>query len=310
MTGTVNMADASIALMTRTGFAKVLIAVLFISGFGTKAAIAPFHAWLPDAHPAAPAPISAMLSGILIKSLGVYALIRILYNILGMTYPISMVLTALAVLSILGGSFLAIGQWDMKRLLACSSISQVGYIILGLGLATPMGVMGGLFHLFNHAIIKPLLFMSAGAVEYATGTRQMKDLGGLRQNMPVTANTSLIASLALSGIPPFNGFWSKLFIILACVQAGRLWLAIIAVIGSILTLAYLLRAQKYVFFGPSKHTNIVEVPFVMCASMIVLALICVLTGLFFPFVLGNIINPAVAILMNGTNYSRMISGGL
>jgi multicomponent Na+:H+ antiporter subunit D len=311
ITGTANMADIAQCFPGNANYARMLITLLFLLGFGTKSAIIPFHAWLPDAHPAAPAPISAMLSGVLIKALGIYALVRIFYNVLGMTHQLSNVFMALGVISLLAGVIMALGQWDFKRLLAYHSISQVGYIILGIGLATPLGVLGGLFHLFNHAIFKPLLFLTAGSVEYSTGTRQLKELGGLRQKMPVTSNASLAASLAISGIPPFNGFWSKLFIIIACIQAGKLWFAAAAVIGSILTLASFMKIQKYIFFEklPAQLRNTKESPWFMGASMAILALLCLGVGVFFPFIVNFLINPAVASVAIGTGYGRLVLGG-
>lgn len=310
MTGTTSMAGVSRALPFIRTSAKAFISMLLLVGFCTKSAIFPFHAWLPDAHPSAPAPISAMLSGVLIKALGIYSITRIFYNVFGMTHQVSFILVTLGALSILVGSFLALGQWDMKRLLACSSISQVGYIIIGIGLATPMGVMGGLLHLFNHSIIKPLLFLNAGSVEYSTGTRDMKELGGLGQKMPVTGMTSMIGSLSISGVPPFNGFWSKLMIIIACIQAGSFILAFVAVLGSILTLGYFLRLQKESFFGniPAKLKRIHRTPFAMGLSMAVLAVCCFVCGIFFQYVIKFLINPAVLSVAGGTAYNRIIGG--
>ena len=119
------------------------------------------------------------------------------------------------------GGLSAVGQSDIKRLMAYSSISQMGYIFLGLGIATPLSIFAAFFHLFNHSVFKSLLFLNAGAVEYATGTRDMNKLGGLMQKMPVTGSTNFIGILSISGIPPFSGFWSKLLIILAAVAAGH-----------------------------------------------------------------------------------------
>ncbi len=171
------------------------------------------------------------------------------------------------------GVFLAIAQWDFKRLLAYHSISQIGYVILGIGLGTPMGIFGGLFHLFNHSVFKSLLFLNSGAVEYSLGTRDLGQMGGLREKMPITANTSLIASVSISGIPPFNGFWSKLVIILACIQAQHFGYAFLAVVASILTLASFMKVQKYAFWGKlnEKNRRIKEVPLAMRLSMIILA---------------------------------------
>ena len=310
-TGTFNIAEASPLFSDKAGYVRGMAAALFLAGFGMKAGLVPFHSWLPDAHPSAPAPISAMLSGVLIKALGVYALIRVFYNMLGMSPQLSSVLLALGTISMLVGVILALVQWDFKRLLAYHSISQIGYVILGIGLATPMGIMGGLFHLFNHSIFKSLLFLNAGAVEYKTGTRDLQELGGLSGAMPVTSKTALVASFSISGIPPFNGFWSKLFIILACVQAGKIWLAAAAVACSILTLASFLKVQKYVFFGKAHSTpqNKGDAPWPMGMSMIILALVCLLCGIFFPVVISVLINPAVVALANGVGYSKMILGG-
>ncbi|RKY31686.1 MAG: NADH/ubiquinone/plastoquinone (complex I), partial [Candidatus Omnitrophota bacterium] len=137
-TSSLNMADIARVLTVKHSVIFLnFVAVLFFAGFGLKAALVPFHAWLPDAHPSAPAPISAMLSGVLIKVLGVYALVRVLFNIFGMNYTFSVILMILGVISMLVGVFLAVGQWDLKRLLAYHSISQIGYVILGIGLGTP-----------------------------------------------------------------------------------------------------------------------------------------------------------------------------
>ena len=308
LTGTLNLAEAGEILPVTNAYSRSLAVAFFIIGFGMKAALVPFHSWLPDAHTAAPSPVSAMLSGVIIKALGVYAIARILFNVFGMTPQLSALLAALGVVSILVGGFLSVGQWDMKRLMAYSSISQIGYIILGLGLATPLGIMGGLFHLFNHAFMKSLLFLNAGAVEKKTGSRDLRELGGLRQKMPVTAATSLIGSLAISGLPPFGGFWSKLFIIIACVQAGKLWFALAAILGSLLTMGSFLRMQKYAFFGrlKDKFAAIKEAPLAMSLAVIILALVCLGLGVFFPLVISYVINPAVVTLANGVGYSKLI----
>lgn len=312
-TSTLNMADISLTIAQK-GFSSVIlfVSVLFIAGFGIKSALVPFHAWLPDAHPSAPASISAMLSGVLIKVLGIYSLMRIFFNIFGVTEVMLTILTALGAISLLVGVFLAIGQWDLKRLLAYHSISQIGYVVLSIGLGTPLGILGGLFHLFNHSIFKSLLFLNSGAVEYATDNRDLKKMGGLKEKMPVTSNTSWIASMSISGIPPFNGFWSKLIIILACVQADRIGLAFIAVIGSILTLASFMKVQKFAFFGKLNTTldKIKEVPVSMRLSMIIFAAICLFGGLLLiPHLMEYFLKPAVNVLVSGTEYAFTVLGG-
>jgi multicomponent Na+:H+ antiporter subunit D len=293
----------------------LLALALLLAGFGIKAALVPFHTWLPDAHPSAPAPISATLSGLAIKAAGAYAITRIVFNVFGLTPQLSQILTTLGVISMVVGVLLALAQWDFKRLLAWHSISQMGYILLGIGLGTPLGILGGLFHLINHSVFKSLLFLNAGAVEYATGTRDLQKLGGLSNKMPVTASTSLIASLSIAGVPPFNGFWSKLLIILAAVFSGQYFYATLAAIVSILTLASFAKIQKYVFFGSAntgtappgpavdiQHTK--EVPVTMQIAMLFLAVLCVLGGIFYPYIIGQLLNPAVISVLDTNRYAQ------
>jgi len=313
-TSTLNMADmANILAQKSASNITIMVSVLFIMGFGLKAALVPFHAWLPDAHPSAPAPISAMLSGVLIKSLGIYTLCRIFYNVIGINFPLSSILMILGTLSMVIGVFLAIGQWDFKRLLAYHSISQIGYVILGIGLGTPLGIIGGLFHLFNHSVFKSLLFLNSGAVEYATGTRDLQEMGGLATKMPITSTTSLIASMSIAGIPPFNGFWSKLIIIIAAVQANHLGYAFWAVLASILTLASFTKVMKYAFFGElrKKWSEVKEVPFFMKIAMVILALICVVGGaLLIPNINEVFLKPASDVLLEGTKYADIVFKGI
>lgn len=312
-TSTLNMADMA-GVLVKKGAANIVLLVsgLFIMGFGLKAALVPFHAWLPDAHPSAPAPISAMLSGVLIKSLGVYTLCRVFYNVIGIKYSVSSILLILGALSMVIGVFLAIGQWDLKRLLAYHSISQIGYVILGIGLGTPLGIAGGLFHLFNHSVFKSLLFLNSGAVEYAAGTRDLHKMGGLSEKMPVTGATSLIASMSIAGVPPFNGFWSKLIIIIAAVQANRYGYAFWAVLASVLTLASFTKVMKYAFLGKLKERweDIKEVPFFMKLSMGILALICIAGGvLIIPAVNKVFLYKASEALASGVKYTMTLLGG-
>jgi len=308
-TSTLTMADVGLQISS-SGTPKLLFLVygLFIAGFGLKTALVPFHAWLPDAHPSAPAPISAMLSGVLIKTLGVYAIVRIFFNVFGAPTVVLQILMLLATLSIVIGGFLSIVQWDFKRLLGFSSISQIGYVVLGFALGTPLGILGGILHLFYHAIFKSLLFMDSGAVEYATDTRDLRQLGGLSKEMKVTSSTTMIGTLSIAGIPPFNGFFSKLIIIIACIQAGQVVLGIIAALVSIVTLAYFLKVQKHAFYGKKGSAKVLEkVPFVMKAVMIVLAALCFLSSLIMiPSIREKYISPIVDTVMGKTSYIQNI----
>jgi len=282
-------------------------AAFFLMGFGLKAAMVPFHAWLPDAHPSAPAPISAMLSGVLIKASGVYALVRFVFSVFGGDPTLGWVLIVLGVLSMVLGALMAAGQEDFKRLLAYSSISQVGYVVLALGAAAVMrargvsegivglAVFGGLFHLANHAVFKALLFLCSGSVEYATGTRQLKELGGIGRRMPVTGACLRVGALAISGVPPLNGFWSKLFIIVALVLGEMYVLAAVTGVVSFLTLMYYAKVQRYVLGGePSASVDRArEVPAGMAVATVLLAVLCVATSLLaVPAVRSRVMDPA------------------
>jgi len=324
-TRTLNIADIRAAFSE--GHEKsfyLLVQLMLLTGFGLKAAIIPFHAWLPDAHSSAPSPISAMLSGVLIKAAGIYVIIRLFFNMFEITEGMATVITTLGVISMVLGTFLAIGQWDIKRLLAYSSISQMGYVIMSVGIGmlltargiksdvAALAITGGIFHMLNHAAFKGLLFLNAGAIEYSVGTRDLREMGGLAKSMPVTSATSFVASLSISGIPPFNGFFSKLIIIIAAVMGHFYLLAALAALVSIITLAYFMKFQRYAFYnGNTGKTlkEIKEVPGPMLLSMIILAVACLLLStLALPAIRDAVLTPATDILMDQMKYSLQITG--
>jgi multicomponent Na+:H+ antiporter subunit D len=261
---------------------------LFLCGLFIKGGLVPFHAWLPDAHSAAPAAVSIVLSGVQIKVLGAYAIIRLVNTVFGYTSSIGYMLLAVGMISIFFGALAALGQRDFKRMLAYSSISNMGYIILGFGCGTGLGTAGALFHLFNHAVFKSLLFVNAAAVESRTGTRDMDKMGGLGSKMPLTSLSSVLASLSAAGVPPLAGFWSKLIIVMALWGSGHHAYAVLAVLGSLVTLAYFLSMQRRVFFGRIKdeYADIKEAGFGLVFPALILSVITVGVGLIFPFLPG------------------------
>jgi len=323
-TGFLNMAQVAQVLggapMNR---AVTLAAAFFLVGFGLKAAMVPWHAWLPDAHPSAPAPISAMLSGVLIKALGVYALARLFFNVIPIRPEFATALVVMGALSMVLGVFLAVGQWDFKRLLAYHSISQMGYVVLALGVAGEMvlggrptiaavAAAGGLFHMFNHAAFKSLLFLCSGATEFATGTRQLKELAGVKTKLPFTGTCLRVGALSISGVPPFNGFWSKLMIVVALVMAGHPWLAAMTILVSFMTLLSFIKVQRYILEGdPSPEVARAEpVPASMKIAMALLAIVCIGAGLLFPFFRERLIDGASGVLVNSVaDYVTMALGG-
>jgi multicomponent Na+:H+ antiporter subunit D len=321
MTGTLNMPDLAqqIAAVPMNRAIAFVIA-LFVMGFGLKASSVPFHAWLPDAHPSAPAPISAMLSGVLIKALGIYTIARVLFSIFGQDPMLSSILMVLGALSMVIGVFLAVGQSDFKRMLAYHSISQMGYVTIGLGLGlnpnispllAAMAVFGGLYHMINHAVFKSLLFLCSGAFEYRTGTRNRYEMGGLIRKMPVTGTTCAIASLSISGVPPFNGFFSKLIIIIALMKAGYTIYGTIAVLVAFMTLISFIKLQRHVLFGalPEKFKTVKEAPFAMVLPLVILAALCLALGVAYPFVEAGLLQAARDAILDKAAFMNFLIGG-
>jgi len=270
----------------------ILLAMgIFLCGLFIKAGAVPFHGWLADAYTCAPAPVSVYLAGIATKALGVYTLIRIVYSVFGFNAAVSKVLLFVGALSIVVGAIATLTQNDFKRMLAYSSISQIGYIVLALGCGSVLGIAAAAFHFFNHAVFKSLLFVNSATLEKQTGSRDMDKFGGLAQNMPVTGITSALACLSTAGVPPLAGFWSKLLIIIALWVSGHYNYAVIAVLVSLITLAYMLLMQRRVFFGRlSIHlSHIKEGSWNLLLSTIILAAITVGVGILFPFNLCKLI---------------------
>ncbi len=311
-TGTLNLADLSqaFAVMDKTpGFYFVLVLLVF--GFSLKAALAPFISWLPDAHPAAPAPVSALLSGVLVKVLGIYALARVIFNVYGFSRasdPLVLnVFVILGLASIVIGGLLALRQKDYKRLLADSTLSQVGYIVLALGIGNEFALIGALAHILSHALGKGLLFLTAGAVEYRVGERDLtKFSGGLGKQMPWTSLSYNLGALSVAGMPPFLGFFSKLFIILGAVQAGMIIPAVVAGLFAVVTLGYLLKITNKVFWGKEGVKGIKEAPFVMVLAMVCLVALLLGGGVFFFWLKPNLLQPAADVLLQGVKYAEIV----
>ncbi|MEO0019541.1 MAG: proton-conducting transporter membrane subunit [candidate division WOR-3 bacterium] len=313
---TLNLAHLSqvLAGMGRTPFYWFVIATLLV-GFAIKMGMEPFHAWLADAHFSAPAPISAMLSGVFIKVTGVYGMCRLMFNVFGVsraeTPAFFNLLIAFGAVSMVLGGLLAYSQKDYKRLLAYSSISQIGYILVALGIGNFWGVAGAMFHILAHALGKGTLFLSAGSVERQTGTRDLEQLKGLERTMPVTSWSHILASFSMAGIPPFAGFFSKLFIIIGAISARMYWLAFLAALFSAVTLGYLTKVVNQAFFAKKDETptRAKESPALMVMAMMVLVILTLVVGLGFKGVLDHLVGPAAKVLLNGLEYARLVLGG-
>jgi proton-translocating NADH-quinone oxidoreductase chain N len=271
--------------------AKIAVAS-FVCGLLIKGGSVPFHGWVLGAYSAAPAPVSVLLAGIVTKVSGIYGLIRLATSVFPPSAQLDQVFLVVGAISIVVGAFAAIGQTDMKRLLAYSSISQVGYIILGLG-AGPIGVIGAIFHLFNHAIFKSLLFVTSSALEKQLGTTDMDKMGGLDSRMKITSATGMVAMLSTAGIPPLAGFWSKLIIIVALWQTDHHVYAMIAVALSVVTLGYMLVMQKKIFFGKVSEdlAHVREAGPMFLLPAVSLAAVTVGVGVFCPMLFDSFLLP-------------------
>jgi len=283
MTGTLNFADIATGLGSVASNEWLFVTLtLIIVGFGVKAAIVPFHTWLPDAHPEAPAPISALLSGVLVPT-GAYALIRVLLLVFGSIQSVwQMTLLVFAVLTMFVGNLMALLQDDIKRLLAFSTIAQMGYILFGFSIASQQGLTGSLFHIMNHAIMKSLLFLCAGAFVHQVGTRDLRKLEGIRQTMPVTSMLLAIGAVAIAAIPPLNGFWSEWMIVLAGIEAEMLPYSALMIINILLSVAYYLRLIYVIVLKEPTPVSkkATEVPLSMLIPIIILAALCIIIGVY------------------------------
>ena len=260
-------------------------------GAFAKAGAMPLHTWIPDSASSAPTPVMAFLPASLDKLLGIYLLARISLDmfIIEPGSSISLFLLIIGAVTIVAAVMMALVQHNFKRLLSYHAVSQVGYMVLGIGTGNPIGIAGGLFHMVNHAIYKSCLFLSGGNVEHRMQTDDLTKLGGLAKYMPITFVTFLIASFSISGIPPFNGFVSKWMVYQGIIDLGKsgspLWVVwiVAAMFGSALTLASFMKLIHAIFLGQSSRDRVgslKDVPAIMLASPIILAVLCVVFGVF------------------------------
>jgi len=298
---------------------------LLVPVLAMKAGAVPMHMWTPDAYSEAPAPITIILVSASQASL--YALFRVtfsLYNITLNTLSVGWIIIILGLLSMFIGVTMAIIQKDIKRLIAYNAISQTGYMLLGVGvglavLANPVALSkygitameGGIFHIINHAMYEGLLFLTAGALFFRTGTRDLDKMGGLAHSMKYTTIFFIIGAAAISGLPPFNGFASKLLIYESVYRFNPL-LSIIAMLVSILTLASFVKVFHSAFLGPKlpKFKEVREVPRSMVWAMVVLSCITIFFGLFPDLIVKNLVHPAVMALIEQFKYTGTVLGGI
>ncbi|MGI6784822.1 MAG: proton-conducting transporter membrane subunit [Aminivibrio sp.] len=323
--GRYNMLNmAAIGSALQMGTMEKLALVFLVGSLAMKCGAFPMHMWLPDGYAEAPTGVTCLL--VAVSQASLYGLARVCFSVYGIAIGsafIPWMIIVFGLASMFFGVAMAVVQHDMKRLIGYHSVSQVGYMLLGLGvgllvLGDPRAmaefgmtaVTGGLFHAFNYTMYKALLFLAAGAVYYATGKRDLNDMGGLARKMPYTAVMFLIASAAISGLPPFNGFVSKLLIYESSF-AVHPFLAVVALVTSVLTLASFVKVFQTAFLGPEKGVlaGVREVPPAMLAGMAVLTVVVLGLTLFPSWSLSNLAEPAARALVDQSGYIGAIMGG-
>ncbi len=284
-TGTLNMADAAVQLAGMADNPATLGALaLIVLGLALKMALFPLHVWLPDAHSAAPPGVAALLAAVQVKA-AAYALLRIVHDVFGPAYlaggglTVATALTWFGAAGIVFGSVLAIRQPDIKRMLAYSTVAQLGYIGLGIGLGTPLAIVAALLHVLNHAVMKSGLFLAVGGILDRTHLKTIARYAGLGRRMPWTMGGLAVLSLSMVGIPPLAGFWSKWYLLVATLEEGQWLLAAVIGLSSLLTAVYFLRLFERIFvLAPqeplvehaTEPTRSIVLPVLVLAALVVI----------------------------------------
>ena len=297
LSGSLTLSGISIPLH---GGMAISAFVLIMIGAIAKAGAMPMHSWIPNMAEASPTSVMAFLPASLDKLLGIYLLARMVLDFFELNFSMSLLLMIIGAVTIIAAVMMAMIQHDLRKLLSFHAVSQVGYMVLGIGTGTPIGIAGAIFHMLNNAVFKSCLFLTAGSVERRAGTMDLAKLGGLGRMMPFTFIAFFIAALSISGVPPLNGFVSKWMVYQGIIEAGAsyYWIFLIAAMfGSALTLASFVKVGHSVFLGdkPREIGTIAEVEHSMRFPMVVLAVLCVVFGIFAQLPLLYFIGPAIGV---------------
>ncbi|MCL5778880.1 monovalent cation/H+ antiporter subunit D family protein [Limibaculum sp. FT325] len=306
MTGTLNLVDLAASLPEVEATRPLIAAAAFIVvGLGLKLALFPMHLWLPNAYAYAPSTASAFLASTATK-VAVYLLLRFAFSVFGIDFmlantPAGVMLMTLAALAMIAGSLSAIFQTNVKRMLAYSSVSQIGYIILGIAMVSETGLTGGISHLFNHALIKGCLFLAVASAVFATGAVRIEDMAGLGRTMPITMGAFVIAGLGLIGVPGTAGFVSKWYLIQGAAEQGMWWIVAVIVVSSLMAVVYVGRIVEVAWFRAPAQRAPREAPIELVAATVALAAAVLVFGLNTDFSAG-VAADAARILIEG--YAR------
>ncbi len=297
LTGSLNGADVAAALADVLSSPALVMALSLITiGLGLKMALFPLHGWLPDAYTYSPSVASALLGGLMTKVIAL-ALIRFLYGVFAPSHgewvgSVGTVIGVLGAVGIFAGSVMAVAQRDLKRMFAFSSVAHLGFIAVGIGLGNETGLAGAVFHMVAHGVAKATLFLIAGGVVYRLGTRNIASLAGMHRTMPVSSAALVVAGMSMIGIPPTAGFFSKWYLMMGCLDAGRPDLFAVVVAGTLLSAWYFLRLFEVIFFTPAStaaKTKRDELPTAMLVPIAAGALLLVILGVLNQSVLEGMI---------------------
>jgi len=307
--GTLNIADIAEKITSASPISLFVPMVLFITGLGVEAAIFPLNAWLPDAHSSAPSSISAILSGIAIE-VGLYAVTRVIFTIFGASGILSF-LAVLGILTLLVGEICAFSQNNIKRMLAYSSIGQIGLILFALAIGTSYGVAGGLFQLLSHTLSKALLFLAAGYMIYRAGSMEISAMEGMGKKMPITCLAFTIGAFSLVGLPPFTGFPSKFLIVRAALATQEAFFCVLiglVLLGTVIEVAYFFRVIQVLYFKGEKMNSVKkEAPIAALIPIFFFVALIITVGIY-PRLVTDVLNSAASEFLNRLDYIRSVLG--
>jgi multicomponent Na+:H+ antiporter subunit D len=310
--GALNYAQLHDALARHVTTPDLVALGLLVAGFATKAGLVPFHGWLADAHTAAPGPVSALFSGLMVN-FGVVAIGRLVFQVFGLgSVPALGLLLAVGVISALLGAVMALAQDDLKRLLAYDTISQTGILAIGLGTGAAPGIAGAVYHLVNHALFKSLLFLCAGAIVHRTGLTRLSEMGGLARRMPAVAVAFVIGAASIAGIPPFNGYVSLSLIHAGLLGRHQYVVYALMLVAQVITIAALGKAAWLAFFRSRAegHGRLERLRPGMAAGLASLAACCVAFGALPQFFLRTVMAPAASSLLHPARYAAGVLSGV
>ncbi len=301
-----------ISISTASGVLPRIVFFSFVVAAVAKAGAIPFHTWIPAIAEESPASLMAFLPASLDKLLGIYLLAVTMLKLFNVEPILQFIVMLIGALTIIIAVLMALIQHNLKKLLSFHAVSQVGYMVLGIGTGNPIGVLGGLFHMLNHAVYKSGLFLCAGAIEKETGTTELEELGGLYRKMPFLMISNIILAMAISGVPPLNGFTSKWMVYQGVLQAGQPVFLVLAIFGSALTLASFLKVIYSVYFGGASeaYDKARKPSLLMTAPIAVLATLCLFFGIFPAFTVSLFLVPMEFNIFASLSISKFLSGNL